>query len=82
MIFYVISNETYDEGEYALYDKNADTVIMSGDYYHDKIESQIEGFFKALQYLKQPYSKIPFLLTPEKNIELWNKCEFYDGRED
>ncbi|MFU8688447.1 hypothetical protein ACNA6I_01315 [Rossellomorea sp. FS2] len=25
--------------------------VLTGDYYHDKIDSQIEGFFAALDYL-------------------------------
>lgn len=29
--------------------------IVSGDYYHDKIDERIEGFFLALDFLKINY---------------------------
>ena len=81
-IYIIVYNKTHDEGECALYDATNDVVIIRGDYYHNKIDSQIEGFFTALQYTKQPFEKGEIDLTPELNISLWNKCSFYDGRED
>jgi len=27
-------------------------IVLSGDYYHNKISSQIEGFLEALRFLK------------------------------
>ena len=77
----VIENATYDE-QHALYDVNNQIVIMSGDYYHDKILDKIEGFFRALTYTALPHSRQNISITPEDNIDLWNKCNFYDGRED
>jgi hypothetical protein len=31
-------------------------IIMSGDYYHNKIEERVEGFFSALNYLEIKYT--------------------------
>lgn len=32
-----------------------DKIILSGDWYHDKISDKIAGFLKCLEYLKKPY---------------------------
>lgn len=41
------------EGVMALYE--GDERVMEGDYYHNKIDSLIEGFFLALEHLKISY---------------------------
>ena len=41
--------------EKALID-DRDDVVMSGDYYHDKINDKIEGFFEGLDYAKLKYN--------------------------
>lgn len=33
-------------------------VILSGDWYHDDIDSQIDGFFVALDHLEIKYERI------------------------
>lgn len=40
-----------------LLDENGET-IFCGDFYHDKIDEMISGFFKCLDYLKIEYVKI------------------------
>lgn len=49
-----------------LYKENI--LIMNGDYYHNKIDSQIEGYLKAYKDLN-----IEYKLT-EKKIK---KCPYY-----
>lgn len=38
----------------SLTDKNGNE-IMSGDWYHDKIDDKIDGFFNALEFLGEEY---------------------------
>lgn len=44
----------WDEIEVRLCDSEGN-VIMAGDWYHNKIDEKIEGFFEALNYLGIPY---------------------------
>ncbi|MGC4375770.1 hypothetical protein WD019_02345 [Fictibacillus sp. Mic-4] len=45
-----------EDGEIVtLYDEQGN-VVMSGDEYHNKIDSKIEGFFEGLDYLEIPNS--------------------------
>lgn len=37
------------EDEKALFDLDNNKVILHGDYYHDKIDEQIEGYLQALK---------------------------------
>jgi hypothetical protein len=46
----IFENATYEE-EKALVNLDTDTVIMQGDYYHDKIDYKIEGYLEALKDL-------------------------------
>lgn len=43
-----------NEEKALLYDYETDTpyIILTGDYYHNKIDEQIEGFITALRFLK------------------------------
>lgn len=34
---------------------NSEDIILVGDYYHDKIDSQMEGFFRCLDYYQIPF---------------------------
>lgn len=45
-----------DGEEVTLYDEKGN-VILTGDWYHNKIDSLIEGFFVALEYLEIKYEK-------------------------
>lgn len=38
-----------------LINENTNEVLLSGDYYHDKICAQIDGYIKALNDNKIPY---------------------------
>jgi hypothetical protein len=44
----------YDAVEVRLYDSEGE-IVMSGDWYHDRIDEKIDGFFVALDYLGIPY---------------------------
>lgn len=47
-----------EDGEYVtLYDEN-NSKVMSGDWYHNKIDSLIDGFFNALDYLGIAYEVV------------------------
>jgi len=45
LVIYV--NEDFEE-ERALFDLESKKVIVSGDYYHNKINERIEGYLQAL----------------------------------
>jgi hypothetical protein len=44
----------FDALEVRLYDSEGN-IVMAGDWYHDKIDEKIGGFFEALDYLGIPY---------------------------
>ena len=67
-------NETYEEQE-ALYNKDMEEVIMTGDDYHDKIDKRIEGFLEGLTYAKFDY-ELDENLEIDSTNELFNKCNF------
>ena len=54
--FVVYTNNTYEE-EKALVEVsgNMKELIIMGDYYHDKIDDRIKGFFEGLDYLNVEY---------------------------
>lgn len=43
----ILVNKEFEE-EKALFDLNKEQVLLSGDYYHDKIDAKIEGYLEAL----------------------------------
>lgn len=49
-----VFNEGYDSEVKVLRDSEGN-ILLSGDYYHDKIDSQLEGFFSCLDYLGVEY---------------------------
>ena len=82
--FQIYINETYEE-ERVLVDITNDefNVILQGGYYHNKINEQIRGFFKGLEYCAIFYNKGEAIyLNPIEHKELFEALEFYDGRED
>lgn len=52
--FKIYKNETFEE-ENALVNEETKEVVLKGDYYHDKIDSKIEGFFDGLEFCKMDY---------------------------
>lgn len=54
-----------DEIAVRLYDSEGN-IIMAGDWYHDKIDERIEGFFEALNYLGVPHEV-------QMKYKLWKK---------
>lgn len=40
--------------------------VMSGDYYHDKIDDKIDGFFSALDYLGIEYETVTERINEEE----------------
>lgn len=71
------TNGTYEE-ELALYDCESDNVIMSGDWYHDKIDEQFRGFIKCLLYFNIEYHLDRITLLPTH--DRFKVLNFYDGR--
>ena len=49
--------------------------VMDGDDYHDKIDDQIEGFIKAMDWFNIPYTK-------EETNQNEEGCDDEDGEED
>jgi|GEM_PF-4970464 len=58
--------QSYDEEDINFYgdplqvrlvDFSTGKTILEGDWYHDGIDRQIEGFFEALKYLEIKYTK-------------------------
>lgn len=44
------------------------TTILFGDWYHDKISTQLQGFLKALDYLGIPYTVLETRVVDEEYI--------------
>ena len=44
----------FDAIEVRLYDSEGN-IVIAGDWYHDKIDEKIDGFFEAFDYLGIPY---------------------------
>lgn len=69
-------NDTFEE-EKALVDLNSKSVLLRGDYYHDKIDEKIEGFLLGLDYCKIEYELLEDQnITP--NMEIFQECDFYN----
>ena len=51
MLKFIRYTNKENEDQKALYDVQRQYVIMSGDYYHDKIDERIIGFLNAVDYL-------------------------------
>lgn len=68
-----VFNEEYED-EMALIDTQHDCIILKGDYYHNKIFEQVEGFFVALDYLNINYELKEEIVN--KNHELFEFCGF------
>lgn len=49
-----VFNKNYEE-EIMLENVDTGEVLLMGDYYHDKIDNQIEGFLKGLKYAGKRY---------------------------
>ncbi|MGV4321192.1 hypothetical protein [Bacillus mojavensis] len=62
LIIYV--NDNFEE-EKALFDLESKKALLTGDYYHDKIDERIEGYLEALK---------DFKIVKEEELEL---CEVY-----
>lgn len=76
----VFENGVYSEIEKALVNMDTKEIIMSGDYYHDKIDEHMEGFLMGLKYAKVKYELLePEVIIPEH--EMFNKCDFYNEEE-
>lgn len=44
-------------------------VIMSGDWYHDKIIEKMDGFYQALNYFGVEYKQLDFkTVTPDEDL--------------
>lgn len=74
LIIYV--NENFEE-EKALFDLEEEKLILSGDYYHDKIDGKIEGYLKALEDFKI-YNKKVETVEIKENHKLYEKMKFQE----
>lgn len=61
--FTVVHIAYESDGITALYDD--DKLVVEGDYYHDKIDSLIEGFFLGLDHVKIEYERADIYISDE-----------------
>jgi hypothetical protein len=73
----VYTNSTFTE-EQALSVDGA--VVLQGDYYHDKITDQIDGFIACLDYFKISFTLSDTYLHPTD--DLFAQIEFYNATEE
>lgn len=76
----VYYNADFDE-EAALFNEDAKDVILSGDYYHEKITDKIQGFISALDYLHIDYNLLESEYINHDN-EMFDLFEFYNENDD
>lgn len=77
MKFKVYINGAYSEVEKALVNVDTNEVVLSGDYYHDKIDEYIKGFLTGLHYVGIEFH----LLKPETIMsehKMFKVCNFCD----
>jgi len=73
----IFINGVYSEEEKALINMDTKEVILSGDYYHNKIDETINGFLKGLNYVNIKYNLLKTeTITPEN--KMFNICNFYE----
>lgn len=76
-IFKTYINETFEEERALVEISDGNKVILKGDYYHDKIDKLIDGFFKGLDYCGCNYEiQSDESISPNNN--LFDKIGFYD----
>jgi hypothetical protein len=75
----ILTNGTFEEQK-ALYNNDEKQVLITGDYYHDKIDEYITGFIAGLQYCGNK------VILNEKTIysnnELFIVCNFENDEYD
>lgn len=73
----VIYNNAHYEEEQALVDLESGEVILKGDWYHDKIDSVIEGYEQALKDFRIITESIP-VEEINRNHKWYAILDFYD----
>lgn len=53
-IFTIITDSEFEESK-KLVDAETGEIVLEGDYYHDHIENQIDGFLQCMDYFGYPY---------------------------
>lgn len=71
----VYINETFEE-EKALVDLATMETLEKGDYYHNKIDTRIEGLLKGLQIAGVHYNVTEETINPEH--PMFDKLGFYE----
>ena len=72
----IYTNATYDEAKALSVDGE---IIMTGDYYHDKIDTLIRGFFYGLEYAG--FTIIVEEVSLHPSDELFEACGFINEGE-
>lgn len=80
MEFDSYENITHENGEKALVEKGTGKIIFNGDYYHDKIEYKIKGFFVGLTHVGTDHVLRYYQI--DASHKMFEKLGFYDGSED
>ena len=71
----ILVNEN-NEDEKALVDLDDKRVCISGDYYHDKIDEQIEGFLEGLKFANVKYELVNDWMEVSPEDELFEVAGF------
>lgn len=80
----VYTNKDYEE-EMALVNytnSNVYDVLITGDYYHDKINDKIEGYLIALSHLKRYDVDDVVRIIIGRDSEMYKFLGFYDKEEE
>lgn len=64
------------EDEQALVNLEDNEILLKGDFYHDKIEAQIQGFLKGLKFAEVDFIIEEEIINPDN--DMFEKLEFYN----
>jgi hypothetical protein len=73
----VIYINEHSEDSRALFDLDKGEVLLSGDYYHDKIDEMIQGYLCALSD-HNIYKEEPEDIWIDNTHEHFKECDFYE----
>lgn len=73
----IYTNGTFEEEQALSVDGE---IVLQGDYYHDQIDTLINGFLEGLSYLKTDFDKYSFTIMPDD--EMFSLIEFHNNTEE
>lgn len=64
------------EDEQALVNSENNEILLKGDYYHDKIDAQIQGFIEGLKFAEVDFIIEEKIINP--GSDMFEKLEFHN----